>query len=163
MRRNIVGRVLALGLWAACWPVAGLAATATGSDPLYQQVAGLDTQFFESFNHCDAPQQLQRHGRFLDPDVEFYHDTGGVSWTRDAYLAKTGKNVCGHFRRQLKSGSLEVYPVKGFGAIEQGVQRFCQIATGKCSGEAKFLILWRRTGSSWQITRAFSYGHHPID
>jgi len=36
-------------------------------------------------------------------------------------IANTEKNVCGKFRRELVLGSLEVFQVKDFGAIERGV------------------------------------------
>ena len=37
---------------------------------------------FDAFNRCDRPGQLDRHAAYFDPSVEFYHDTGGVTWTR---------------------------------------------------------------------------------
>ena len=140
-------------------------ATQTGSaspDALYRTVSELDAEFFGSFNSCDTPDQLQKHASFLDPNVEFYHDKGGVSWTRQDYIDKTRRNVCGNFRRKLTPGSLGIYPIEGFGAIEEGDQTFCEIKSGKCFGEAKFLIVWHHTSDGWHITRVFSYGHHAI-
>lgn len=93
--------------------------------------------------------------------MEFYHDTGGVTWTRDAMLANTEKYVCGNFGRELVPGSLRVFPIKGFGAIALGSHRFCQFASGKCEGLADFTIVWRQQESQWQITRVLSYGHRP--
>jgi hypothetical protein len=133
-----------------------------GQSALYRTISDLDAKFFDAFNHCDAPGQLQRHASFLDPNVEFYHDNGGVSWTRKDYIDKTRRNVCGSFRRELTPGSLEVYPIKGFGAIEEGHQEFCDLTSAKCFGEAKFLIVWHQTPDGWIITRVFSYGHRAI-
>jgi hypothetical protein len=87
---------------------------------------------------------------------------GGVTWSRHDYLANTEKNVCGVFRRELVAGSLEGFPVKDYGAIEQGVHRFCYVKDGKCFGEARFLILWHRLPGRWEATRIFSYGHHAM-
>jgi uncharacterized protein DUF4440 len=129
--------------------------------PLFTVISALDTGVFDAFNHCSSPQQLQKHAGFFAPGVEFYHDTGGVTWTRDAMIANTAKNACGHFTRELVPGSLQVYPVKDFGAIERGVHRFCQVSTGACEGMADFVIVWRHQGDSWQITRVLSYGHRP--
>lgn len=145
-------------------------ASATGTQPgsslpadtLFAKIAALDTAVFDAFNHCSAPEQLQRHASYFAPDVEFYHDQGGVTWTRQAMIAKTAQNVCGHFRRELVPGSLKVYPIKDFGAIEQGVHRFCQFKTGDCDGMADFVIVWRHQGGQWQITRVLSYGHHAV-
>jgi len=122
-------------------------------------IASLDAQVFDAFNRCGDPDQLARHASFFDEKVEFYHDNGGVTWSRDEMLARTSANVCGKFTRELVAGSLEVFPIKGFGAIAQGTHRFCQVATGDCEGLADFTIIWRELNGTWQITRVLSYGH----
>ena len=76
-------------------------------------------------------------------------------------LATTEKYVCGNFRRELVPGSLRVYPIKNFGAISQGVHRFCQFKSDACEGAADFLMIWQQEGSNWVITRVLSYGHRP--
>ena len=128
-------------------------------DTLTTTISALDTAVFDAFNRCSDPAQLQRHAGYFAEDVEFYHDTGGVTWNRKDMLANTEKYVCGHFRRELVAGSLRVYPIKDFGAIEQGTHVFCQFDTGACEGTADFLIVWRKLGDSWRITRVLSYGH----
>lgn len=128
-------------------------------DELFQTVSALDTQVFDAFNHCSEPGQLQKHASYFAPDVEFYHDSGGVTWTREAMLANTEKHVCGHFRRELVPGTLKVFPIKDFGAIAQGEHRFCQFASGRCEGRAEFVMVWHDNGGHWEITRVLSYGH----
>ena len=164
--KRIYGAIVALALATQCLQAQPVGeATRDGStdqDALFRTVSELDTEFFGAFNRCDEPGQLQRHASFLDANVEFYHDNGGVSWTRQDYVETTRKNVCGNFRRKLTSGSLEVYPIKGFGAIEEGSQTFCDVKSEKCFGEAKFLIVWHQTPDGWCATRIFSYGHHAI-
>jgi hypothetical protein len=130
--------------------------------PLFEKVAALDAEVFDAFNNCALPGQLQKHAEYFSEDVEFYHDTGGVTWSRTEMLANTEKHVCGNFRRELVPGSLRVYPIKDYGAIAQGVHRFCQFKSAACEGAAEFLIVWRLEGSSWSITRVLSYGHRPI-
>jgi Domain of unknown function (DUF4440) len=131
-------------------------------DALFDTIAALDTAVFDAFNHCSDPAQLQKHGEYFAPDVEFYHDAGGVTWNRQDMLDKTAKYVCGTFRRELIPGSLRVFPIADFGAIAQGVHRFCQFKSGTCDGEADFTMVWRRVGDAWQITRVLSYGHRPL-
>lgn len=133
------------------------------ADTLFDTISALDTATFDAFNHCSDGAQLQKHASYFAPDVEFYHDTGGVTWTRQEMIDKTKRNVCGNFRRELVPGSLEVFPIKGFGAIEQGVHRFCPLSTDECDGMADFVIIWRHQGDAWQITRVLSYGHHAIE
>ena len=106
--------------------------THRAADPLFDTISALDTAVFDAFNSCSSPGQLQKHASYFAPDVEFYHDTGGVTWSRQEMLANTEKNACGNFRRELVPGTLKVFPIKGFGAIEQGSHRFCQFASGKC-------------------------------
>ena len=135
---------------------------APAQDELTHDIAALDATVFDAFNHCSDPARLQEHASYFAPDVEFYHDTGGVTWTRDAMIANTGKYVCGHVTRELMAGTLQVYPIKDFGAVAQGVHRFCQIASGKCEGMADFVIVWRQRDGKWEITRVLSYGHRAL-
>ncbi len=153
----------ALAAMAASAAVAlGAETSAASADALTRTVSALDTGLFDAFNHCDMPGELQKHADYLAKNLEFYHDKGGVTWTRAAYLANTKKNVCGHFRRELVPGSLEVFPIKDFGAIEQGWHKFCDLKTNPCFGEAQFLIAWRHRAGKWEATRIFSYGHRAI-
>jgi hypothetical protein len=139
--------------------VFGAACRASAREPLFETVAALDAEVFAAFNNCAAAGQLDKHAGYFAPDVEFYHDTGGVTWTREQMIANTQKNACGHFRRELVAGSLKIFPIKDFGAIELGSHRFCQFNTGACEGLADFMIVWRNQGGDWKITRVFSYGH----
>lgn len=158
----LIGAAVALATWnagAATRQGSGVPASST----LFATVSRLDAGLFGSFNHCSSAKELQKHASYLAPNLEFYHDTGGVTWSRRDYLANTKKNVCGVFRRELVASSLEIFPVKDYGAIEQGRHRFCYIKSGKCFGEAQFLILWHHLSDTWVATRMFSYGHHPIE
>ena len=132
---------------------------AAAHDDLFRQVSQLDSAAFDAFNHCSDPAQLQKHASYFDANVEFYHDTGGVTWTREAMLANTAKYACGNFTRELVPGTLKVFPIKDFGAIAQGTHRFCQAVSGKCEGLADFAIVWRNQGGTWEMTRVLSYGH----
>jgi hypothetical protein len=147
--------LLALALLAATQP-------ALAADPLFDQIAAADSAAFDAFNNCMEPAQLARHASFFAPDVEFYHDNGGVTWTREAMLANTAKYVCGNFRRELIPGTLKVFPIKGFGALAQGSHQFCQFATGKCEGMADFTAVWKNSDGQWHMTRVMSYGHRVI-
>lgn len=156
---NTTRRFAAPFLLACIASSAAFADDAASSAALFDTIAAHDAEAFDAFNRCSDPAQLQRHARWFDPDVEFYHDTGGVTWTRDAMLANTAQHVCGKFRRELVPGSLRVFPVKDFGAIAQGTHRFCQFDADDCAGEADFTIVWRLADGEWTITRVLSYGH----
>ncbi len=130
-------------------------------DMLFTTVAALDNTVFDAFNRCGDPEQLEIHASYFSPDTEFYHDNGGVTWTRDAMIANTKKHACGNYQRELIPGTLEVFPIKGFGALARGTHRFCQSDTGSCGGQADFVMLWREQDGRWQVTRTFSFGHRP--
>ncbi|MCF4009516.1 nuclear transport factor 2 family protein [Rheinheimera sp. UJ63] len=138
------------------------ATTLPEEDRLYVTISTLDTAVFEAFNQCSEPTQLEKHANFFAEDIEFYHDTGGVTFTRDEMLANTKQYACGHFSRHLVAGSLLVHPIKDFGAISQGSHRFCQFVSGQCEGAADFTMVWRFHDGKWQITRVLSYGHRAV-
>lgn len=123
--------------------------------PLFDTVAALDQRLFEAYNRCD----LAAFESSFVPDVEFYHDSGGVTWDRASVVDNTRKWICGKVRRELLPGTLRVYPIKDFGAIEEGEHRFCELASGRCEGIAKFVMVWRQDPDGWKLTRVLSYGH----
>jgi len=149
---------------------AGLAIAAHADSPtadaaLTAKITALDTAVFDAFSHCEKPGELDKHASYFDPAVEFYHDLGGVTWTRDEMIAQTKANVCGKFQRELVPGTLKVWPIKGYGALARGEHRFCHYKAGgvthPCEGRAEFTVLWHQQGDAWTITRVFSYGHGP--
>ncbi len=125
---------------------------------LNSTIAGLDAKVFDAYNRCD----LTAFGSYFVPNVEFYHDQGGATFDRKTVVANTKKYICDKVHRQLIAASLRIYPIKDFGAIEEGEHRFCEIATGNCDGIAKFVIVWQRKAAKWQITRVLSYGHRAM-
>ncbi len=125
---------------------------------LQQTIAKLDADFFDAYNRCD----LEKFATYMDENVEFYHDKGGVTWKRQDVIDGVRKNICGKVRRELVEGSLFVSPIKDFGAFETADHRFCELATSKCVGIAKTAMLWRLKDGKWQITRIFSYDHRSL-
>ena len=123
----------------------------------FATIARMDTKLFDAFNAHNADGLMT----MFSDDLEFYHDTGGVTnyqQTR-ANFAKMFGNVP-DITRTLVEGTLEIYPIKDYGAIEVGVHRFCHTENGKeeC-GSFKFVHVWHKTGETWKIARVISYGH----
>ncbi len=139
-------------------PMARLQAQAAPApDSLFQTIQSLDTQLFDAYNHCD----LQKLGSLVTEDLEFYHDKTGLAVGRQALVDAVKKNICGKVTRQLVPGTLEVYPIATYGAVEIGVHRFHHPGNDADVGEAKFVMLWRNKDGVWQITRVISFDHHP--
>lgn len=133
-------------------------AVATQGDTLEAKMAALDKDFFDAYNRCD----LKRFGDYMAPNVEFFHDQGGLMLSRAKVVAATKKHICGKVRRELIEGSLRAYPIKNYGAIAIGEHRFCELATQQCVGTAKFTHVWRERNGKWQATRILSYDHQPL-
>ena len=132
----------------------------TPSDELSRSIASLDSALFDAYNQCD----LEKFGAFFIDDVEFYHDQGGVTLGRQNLTESVQKNICGKVRRELVPETLEVYPMRGYGAVEMGVHRFHQpkVDPNKPVGEAKFVHLWQNKEGVWRITRVISYDHRSL-
>lgn len=152
-----IAATLLLACMGLPWSAAATDADAANgtSGALFDTVAALDRTVFDTYNRCD----LAAFATYFVPDVEFYHDNGGVTWTRDDVVEGTRKYICGKVRRELIPGTLRVYPIKDFGAVEEGEHRFCQRESDQCEGVAKFVMVWRREGDAWRMTRVLSYGH----
>jgi hypothetical protein len=131
------------------------AKNATATDPLFQTISSLDTALFDAYNRCD----LEKLGTFVSDDLEFYHDKTGLAVGKQVFLEAIKKNICGKVHRELVPGTLEVYPLKGFGAVEIGVHRFSHPGLDDDVGDAKFVHIWHNKDGVWTVTRVISFDH----
>ena len=135
---------------------AGTAANTAEDAALYETVAGLDKALFDAVNRCD----LDKLGSMVTDDLEFYHDKTGLAVGKKIFLDSIKNNVCGKMRRELVTGSLEVYPLAGYGAVEIGVHRFHHPGQENDGvGEAKFIHVWQLKDGAWRIARVISFDH----
>ncbi len=141
----------------ACRPVAK--AYKPVSETLYREIAREDSLMFAAFNRHDLAGLMS----FFTEDLEFYHDKGGLSGyeqTKQGFERLFQQNATTGLRRELIPGSLEVYPVKDYGAIAESRHRFCHLEQGKQDcGTFKNTMVWRRTGQGWKVSRVLSYDH----
>ncbi len=70
----------------------------------------------------------------------------------------TKKNICGKVTRELVKGSIEVYPINGYGAVEMGLHKFHNIREKENapSNAGKFIIIWQNKNNEWKIKRVIS-------
>ena len=124
---------------------------------LTSAITELDRQLFDAYNTCD----IDKLGSMVVDDLEFYHDKTGLTVGRKALTESIKNNICGKTTRELVPGTLEVYPLHGYGAVEIGVHRFHHPGTEDHDGvgEAKFIHLWQYKDGAWKITRVISYDH----
>jgi hypothetical protein len=151
--------------WRSAFLLVALAASANAQSvhreprdtALFRTIASLDTALFDSYNHCDLPKLAS----FLADSVEFYHDQTGLMVGARNVTEAVRKNICGKVVRDLVPGSLEVYPLNGYGAVEIGIHRFHPLgAKPGEGGDAQFIHLWQNTIGVWKVTRVISFDHH---
>lgn len=129
------------------------------ADPeLFKIIQAQDAALFDAYNKCD----LEKFASFIDENVEFYHDNGGVTLGRQALVDSLKQNICGQTQRQLVPGTLEVFGIHHYGAVETGTHRFTHpnAKPPVPNGEGRFVHLWHYDNGSWKVTRVFSFDHH---
>src|SRR5690349_18573484 len=82
---------------------------------LYLEIASMDSVLFAAFNNRD----LEKFKTLFTEDLEFYHDRDGLTGYEQSIqsLKNTAAQNNG-LRRELVKGSLEVYPIPGYGAMQ---------------------------------------------
>jgi hypothetical protein len=149
---------------------ASLSAQTAGPAPTQQltdEVVAADAALFAAFfDRCD----IEALKSMVTDDFEMIHDKGGrVAASGKEFIAniegtcarqKTGEDY--RARRELVPGTLKVYPVNNFGAIEIGEHRFYKVSPGKPEQlveVALFTQVWKKEQGTWKLARVLSYDH----
>ena len=123
------------------------------SQALYDTIVHMDSVYFNAYNNCDMATQAALYS----DSVEFYHDRGGLETNKQKLLDAIRNNICGKVTRVLVRGSIEVYPVGDYGAVEMGLHRFINHQESETASKPdKFILIWRHLNGKWQITRVIS-------
>jgi hypothetical protein len=123
------------------------------SQELYNTIVHMDSVYFNAYNNCDMATQAA----IYSDSIEFYHDKGGLMTSKQALLDAIKKNICGKVTRVLVKGSIEVYPIPGYGAVEIALHRFVNHEESESPSKPdKFIVIWRLKNDKWQITRVVS-------
>ena len=129
----------------------------SNSPSLYEEIKEADAAFFDAFNNRD----IETIEQFFTEDLEFYHDEAGLgSYEQNIEATQRLFDKNNGLKRSLIEGSLEVYPVKDYGAIQIGSHEFCHPVNGvQDCGTFQFVHIWKKEGDTWKIARVISYGH----
>jgi hypothetical protein len=130
------------------------------SQELYNSIVRADSLVFAAYNNCE----MEKFADCFSENIEFYHDQGGLMTSKDSILAATKKNICGKVTRVLIKGSIEVYPIAGYGAVEMGKHYFINNQEPKPVHPqiGKFIHTWKNenpqdpAGGKWRLTRVIS-------
>lgn len=134
------------------------------NENLETKILSLDSIFWNSYNKCD----IQGMGELVSDDVEFYHDKGGLTQTKESLIESIKNNLCStenySLRRAELAGSVQVFPMDNYGALITGQHVFYVSQNGNqefLDGLARFTQLWNYKDKKWKMTRILSYDHGP--
>jgi ketosteroid isomerase-like protein len=163
--RNVL--VASLALLAVSAQLCAQKAGPTQTQEMFDAVAAADLALFSAFfDRCDTAALA----KMVTDDFEMFHDKNG-------YMAKSGKEfldaiggTCARqktgedyrARRELVPGSLKVYPLNNYGAVEVGVHRFFKLTPGKPEElveVSQFTHVWKKEESGWKLSRVLSFDH----
>jgi len=156
----------------ACAALVVLALTspvrAQTDDAVSERIISLDASFWRSYNDCD----LGGMEAFFTPDVEFYHDKGGITLGLPRLIEALKSGICGdaasRVRREAVPGTVHVFVMRdgdpAYGAVFSGDHRFYvrdEKGPERLTGVARFTHLWLLRDGAWKMARILSYDHHP--
>ena len=127
------------------------------SNELYREIEHMDEIMFNAFNE----KNFEKFKSLFTSDLEWFQDNGGLLnyatvFTNFSNMFKNENRLT----RKLVKGTLEVHPIKDYGAIETGIHEFRHIENGKEEiGTFKFLMIWQKKDNQWKISRVVSYDH----
>lgn len=134
---------------------------------LTDEIRAADAEFFKaSFDTCD----IATVRRYVTDDFEMFHDKGGRVATSGADYVQQSADTCKRqsegidflSTRKLVPGSLKVYPINNYGAIETGVHEFFAVKKGepdRLTETGQFTIVWKEENGQWRAARALSFDH----
>lgn len=124
---------------------------------LFDTIAQMDSLMFAAYN----TQHLSVMKTYFTKDLEWYQDNGGLLnyetvFTNFQSIFDRPEKLS----RELVKGTLEVIPIKNFGAIEIGQHRFKHMENGKLEvGTFRFVMIWKNDTGNWKISRVISFDH----
>ncbi len=124
---------------------------------LYAEIAHMDSLLFNAFNTRD----IEKLKTFFSKEIEIYQDNTGLrnyTQTIESFTELFKKEYV--LKRELVKGSMEVYPIKDFGAIQTGQHTFSHTENSKLEcATFKFVHIWEKKDGNWKIKRLITYDH----
>jgi len=127
------------------------------SSELFKEIERADSIMFQAFNR----QDMATFKAMFTEDLEWFQDNGGLIPYKTVFenFGNTFRNE-NKLSRELVKGSMEVHPIKDYGAIQIGSHQFRHFENGKEEiGTFKFLMIWQNKNGQWKISRVISYDH----
>lgn len=120
---------------------------------LHNEIVKMDAKYFNAYNTCD----MQTQADLYVENIEFFHDKGGLATDKKELLKALKENICNKVTRTLIKGSIEVNPIKDYGAIEIGYHKFFNKEEPNAKSiPSKFIVVWKKNKNDWKITKVIS-------
>jgi hypothetical protein len=153
--------------------VSGIAsAQVDKNSDLFKTLKAKDSILFKiGFNTCD----LGKSAELITEDLEFYHDKGGVTSSKEEFVNQMKNGPCNpnnleNTYRFLVKESLEVFPMYNgdelYGALQNGKHYFSpkeSTTFEESDNYALFSHLWIIENDTWKLKRILSYNHSSKD
>src|SRR5262245_28725507 len=165
-RCTLASLLCAMLVWSAAAQRASTAEIPTGQQ-LVDVITELDRKLETAYSTCDLDTFLS----MMAPDVENYHDEVGRVVGREGAKKILVEGVCELLkngiqpRNELIAGSLEVYRMANFGALEFAGYTFWLRRPGEQEAKVSTLrtmTLWERRDGVWMVARHVTYAHEPV-
>ena len=117
----------------------------------------MDSVLFNAYN----TQNMEKFRSLFTEDLEWFQDNEGLIYAKTVFANfKSLFEKESKLTRTLVKGSLEVHPIKNYGAIETGRHQFRHMENGKeIIATFKFLMIWQNKDGQWKVSRVVSYDH----
>ena len=120
---------------------------------LESKILSLDAAYFNAYNTCDIDVQREMYS----DNIEFFHDKSGLATSKEDILEGIKRNICGKVTRTLIEGSVEVYPINNYGAVEIGYHKFHNKAEPDAESiPSKFIVMWHNENDKWKMSKVIS-------
>jgi ketosteroid isomerase-like protein len=120
---------------------------------VFNQIKAMDKEFFDAYNNCD----LEKQALIYSDNIEFFHDKGGLMTSKKEIIEGTKRNICGKVIRELIDGSLEVYPINNYGAVQIGFHKFHNNQEPNAESiPSKFITMWHNENGAWKMAKVIS-------
>jgi hypothetical protein len=120
---------------------------------IFDEIRAMDKAFFDAYNNCD----LEKQALIYSNNIEFFHDKGGLMTSKKEIIEGTKRNICGKVTRELIDGSLEVYPINNYGAVQIGFHKFYNNQEPNTESiPSKFITMWHNENGDWKMAKVIS-------
>ena len=120
---------------------------------IFEEIKAMDKVFFDAYNNCD----LEKQALIYSDNIEFFHDKGGLMTSKKEIIEGTKRNICGKVTRELIDGSLEVYPINNYGAVQIGYHKFYNNQEPNTESiPSKFITMWHNENGDWKMAKVIS-------